>query len=159
MQMFTELGHWLGVPDGDPRAFALFEKHYSYRPYQDGRRRYGYRNRFLIAGPGEKMVLLTTSCDALFVWRKFQSADGQQGVNCAVFRNESPLLSSMLVLEAEQRAWQRWPGERLYTYVDPKSVKSRNPGYCFICAKWRRCGVTKARRLLILEKQPPVEVR
>jgi hypothetical protein len=157
-EMFPELGHWLRVQDGDPRAFWLYERHYSYRPYQDGRRRPGYRNRFLIAGPGEKMVLLTARCDALFVWRKFQNQDGQTGVNCAVFRNEGPILSSLLVLEAEQRAWQRWPGERLYTYVNPISVRSSNPGYCFLCAGWRRCGITKVNKLLILEKQPPVEV-
>jgi hypothetical protein len=96
--------------------------------------------------------LLTVTCDALFVWRKFLSDGGQQGVNCALFRNESPVLSSLLVLEAEQLAWQRWPGERLYTYVNPRAVKSRNPGYCFKAAGWRRCGETK-RHLLILEKQ------
>jgi hypothetical protein len=153
--MFSEFGYWWGVPDGDPRAFALFEKHYSFHDYKDKRRqRYGYRNRFLIAGPGEKMVLLTARCDALFVWRKFQSKDNQQGVNCAVFRNESDVLSSVLIMDAEQHAWSRWPGQRLYTYVDPKSVKSRNPGYCFRCAGWRRCGVTKVNKLWIFEKTP-----
>jgi hypothetical protein len=106
--MFAELGHWFAVKDGDARAFALFRRHYSYHEYQDGRRqRPGYRHRFLMVGPGEKMVLMTVNCDALFVWRKFMSDDGQQGVNCAVFRNESPVLSSLLVLEAEQLAWQR----------------------------------------------------
>lgn len=153
--MFPELGYWLGVPDGDPRAFALYTRHYSYRPYQDGRRRLGYRNRFLIVGPGQKMVLLTADCDALFVWRKFISDNGQTGVNCAVFRNESRILSSLLIREAEYLAWQRWRGERLYTYVDPEKVQSPNPGYTFLCAGWRRCGgTTKERRLLILEKQP-----
>jgi hypothetical protein len=31
-------------------------------------------------------------------------------VNCAVFRNEGPVLSSDLILEAEELAWGRWPG-------------------------------------------------
>jgi hypothetical protein len=57
-------------------------------------------------------------------------------------------------MDAEQHAWSRWPGQRLYTYVDPKSVKSRNPGYCFRCAGWRRCGVTKVNKLWIFEKTP-----
>jgi len=61
--------------------------------------------------------LLTVHCDALFVWRKFLSADRQVGVNCAIFRNESPILSSTLILEAERLAHARWPAERLYTYV------------------------------------------
>jgi len=138
-------GAWLAVPDGDARARALYLRHYSARHYRDGRR------RTLFAGPGEKMVLITQECDALFVWRKFIPADGQQGVNCAVFRNEGPRLSSELILEAEQLAWQRWPGERLYTYVAPSKVRSTNPGYCFIKAGWQRCGYTKG-GLVILEK-------
>lgn len=100
------------------------------------------------------MVLLTELADALFVWRKFISDDGQTGVNCSVFRNESSALSSELILEAEQFAWQRWSGERLYTYVSPLAVKSANPGYCFLMAGWRKCGVTKAKKLLIFEKLP-----
>jgi hypothetical protein len=56
-----------------------------------------------------------------------------------------------LILEAEQIAWKRWHCERFYTYVDQKKVKSINPGYCFICAGWRKCGVTKS-GLLIFEK-------
>ena len=106
MELFS--GYWLSIKDGDPRAYTLFQKHYSYRNYRDGRRRiYGYRNRFLICGPGEKLVLLTADSDALFVWRKFISRDSQTGVNCAVFRNESPTLSSLLIHEACAIAWQR----------------------------------------------------
>jgi hypothetical protein len=99
------------------------------------------------------MVLMTVDCSALFVWRKFIDKSGQAGVNCAVFRNEGGL-SSMLIEEAVSHAWARWPGQRLYTYVDPACVRSENPGYCFIVAGWRRCGFTKKRRLLILEKLP-----
>ncbi len=99
------------------------------------------------------MVLMNGDCTALFVWRKFIDDSGQQGVNCAVFRNEGPVLSSTLILEAEQLAWGRWPGERLYTYVAPQSIRSTNPGCCFKAAGWRRCGQTKG-GLVILEKQP-----
>lgn len=98
------------------------------------------------------MVLLTPHCDALFVWRKFESDDGQEGVNCAVFRNESSQLSSDLILEAEKLAWDKWPNERLYTYVAPKKIRSTNPGYCFLKAGWRKCGVTATHKLIILEK-------
>ena len=96
------------------------------------------------------------NCDALFVWRKFISADGQQGVNCSVFRNESPIQSSLLIREACDFAWRRWPGERLYTYVKAEAVKSINPGYCFIKAGWRKCGITKVNKLLIFEIMPNV---
>lgn len=139
--------YWLGVKDGDPRAYALYQRHYSFRIYKSGR-----RNR-LIAGPGEKMVLLTFQTDALFVWRKFDDMRHEPGVNCAVFRNESRIQSSTLILEAMELAWDRWPGERLYTYVNAKKIKSSNPGYCFKKAGWRSCGLTKG-GLTILEVRP-----
>ncbi len=148
---------WLAVKDGDERAAAIFKRHYSYHQYQDGRRRYGYRNRFLMLGPGEKMVLLSPGCDALFCWRKFIDKSGQIGVNCAIFRNESSVLSSTLILAAEQLAWQRWPGERLYTYVNAGAIASSNPGYCYQKAGWRKCGTTKAKGLIVLEKLPALE--
>jgi hypothetical protein len=145
---------WLTVKDGDERAFALFQRHYSFHVYGDGRRRYGYRNRFLMLGPGEKMVLLSPNCDALFAWRKFIDKSGQTGVNCAIFRNESPVQSSLLIIEAERLAWARWPGQRLYTYVNAGAVASSNPGYCYQMAGWRKCGKSQAKRLIILEKYP-----
>lgn len=113
------------------------------------------RNYSLFCGPGQKMVLLTPCERALFVWRKFKDdcIPKQIGVNCAVFRNEGAGQSSDLIVSADQLAWDRWPGERLYTYVDAKSVKSRNPGYCFIAAGWTPCGYTKG-GLRILEILP-----
>lgn len=135
---------WLPALDGDARARAIFNRHYSRRRYVDGRK------PKLFVGPGEKMVLLTPFCDALFVWRKFRSDDGQPGVNCAIFRNESQYLSSDLIREADDLAWQRWPGERLYTYINPKKIRSTNPGFCFLSAGWKKCGMTKS-GLIILE--------
>src|SRR6266550_4228184 len=82
---------WIRIRDGDPRALALYERHYSCRKYGDGRR------RRLFVGPGEKTVLLTESGDALFAWRRFLSRVRQHGVNAAVFRNEGVLLSSLLI--------------------------------------------------------------
>ena len=100
------------------------------------------------------MVLLTLDSLAVFAWRKFHNQANQTGVNCAIFRNEGPYRSSALILEAEQLAWKRWPGERLYTYVNPRKVQSPNPGYCFKKAGWRFCGISKRRKLHILEKLP-----
>jgi hypothetical protein len=148
MTELNESFRWYSVRDGDAVARGLIKRHYSYHHYRDN------RSRALFVGPGEKMVLLIQDCSALFIWRKFISDDGQRGVNCAVFRNEGTHLSSMLILEAEQLAWQRWPGERLYTYVSPPDIKSVNPGYCFKRAGWRVCGKTKSRGLVILEKSP-----
>lgn len=138
---------WIPVKDGDARALAIYRRHYSCRHYKDGRK------PRLFVGPGEKGVLLTPRCDALFVWRKFIDKSGQQGVNCAVFRNEGPELSSNLIRLACEYAWLKWPGERLYTYVNPAAIKSKNPGFCFLEAGWQRCGVTKG-DLVILECLP-----
>lgn len=142
-------GLWTEVYDGNATAFQLFRRHYS---FSRSKRIPDTETR--IAGPGEKMLLLTADASALFVWRKFISKDDQQGVNCAVFRNESGHLASDLIREAMRLGWERWPGARFYTYVNPRKVRSANPGYCFLRAGWRRCGITKTRRLLVLEATP-----
>ena len=146
LPIFGEI--WVRVRDANPAGQLLHCRHYSKYHYKDGRK----PKRFV--GPGESIVLITEKGDALFVWRRFIDKSGQTGVNCSVFRNESQAQSSKLILEAEKIAWERWPGERLYTYVNPRKVKSTNPGYCFQMAGWTKCGVTKARKLLIFEKYP-----
>lgn len=86
--------HWFSVLQNDARAAALYARHYS--SGKNGRKlslwlRYG------IAGPGETMTLLLVDASALFVWIKQEyRMDDQAGVNCAVFRNESGILSSTL---------------------------------------------------------------
>ena len=144
-------GAWIKTRDADPEARSLFDRHYSRRRYKDGRR----PKKFI--GPGEYICLVTPGYTALFVWRKFISRDNQRGVNCAVFRNESSFLSSALIREAMEIAWERWPGERLYTYVDARKIRSENPGYCFKRAGWKSCGRTKDRGLHILEFNPPTD--
>ena len=144
---------WILSRDGDPLAFALYSRHYSFRRYTDGRRQIpGNRHKRLFVGPGEKMVLITRFFDALFVWRKFIDKSGQEGINCAVFRNESDQLSSDLILDAEHWAALRWPGQRLYTYVNSRKIQSTNPGYCFKQAGWQVIGRTKKLKLHILSK-------
>lgn len=138
---------WIAVKDADARARGILSRHYSFRHYVDGRRPAKF------VGPGEHMVLLTLVCDAVFVWRRFIDRSGQQGVNCAAFRNEGTLLSSDLIHAADTLAFTRWPGERHYTYVNPRKIRSTNPGACFLKAGWKRCGVSKG-GLVILEKFP-----
>ena len=104
------------------------------------------------AGRAKKIVLLSFDRKALFVWRKFRSMDNQKGINCMVFRNETKHRSSLMILEAEKWAVKKWGATRVYTYVNPRKIKSQNPGFCFKKAGWRVCGITKARKLLILEK-------
>lgn len=142
MRLFEGGNVWQMVKDGNPVALNIFKRHYTYK----------VSNSKIFVGPGEKMVLMTLDEKALFVWRKFISDNGQSGINCAVFRNESKHKSSFLILEAEKIAEVRWPGERLYTYVNTTKIKSINPGYCFQMAGWKKSGFTKVNKLLILEK-------
>jgi len=136
--------HWIIGQDGEPELYELYRRHYS-----------SWKNPnpkiALFVGPGEHIVLTLPNRLALFVWRKFIDDSGQTGINCAIFRNESKILSSDLIREADAIADFCWPGERHYTYIWAEAIKSRNPGYCFIQAGWKRCGYTKA-NLHVLER-------
>ena len=152
---------WRDVKDGYPPAARMYRRHYSCYQYKDNRRDDpNDRNRNLILGPCEKRVLMTPFDNALFAWRKFIDDSGQQGINCTVFRNESSLLSSWLIEQAEEIAYARWPGERLYTTVNPSAVISSNPGACFKHAGWQlvrdvdKKPIKTKSGLLILEKHP-----
>jgi len=143
---------WWLTRDGDRACLDLYERHYSARPYRDRRRRRTF------AGPGEKVILRTAAGDAFFVWRQFRddcldprTGAPQAGVNCAAFRNEGTAQSSDLIRQADAIADVCWPDCRHYTYVNPIRVASGNPGYCFLCAGWRRCGRTRS-GLIILER-------
>ena len=138
--------YWYLTSDGDEYCLELYERHYSCKTYADGRK------RKLFVGPGEKLVLRTWEADAMFVWRNFVDDSGQQGINCAVFRNESQAQSSKLIQEADAIADAVWPNQRHYTYVNAQKIKSVNPGYCFKKAGWRECGMTKVNKHIILEK-------
>jgi hypothetical protein len=148
---------WVQTKDGDPIARALFGRHYSYNRKREQISMFWQKNRnyMLIAGPGEKMILLTQDHSALFVWRKFRSMGKQTGVNCAVFRREGGTAqASDLIRAADTLAWARWPGERHYTYVDSRKTRhKRDPGRCFLKAGWNYCGMTKS-GLHILEILP-----
>jgi hypothetical protein len=138
MQLFE--GNWIPVSTSDNRARGLFARHYSFR----------HKGKAIkpstITAPGEHLVLLTQNCDALFVWVAERIRhDNQTGINCAVFRNESKLLASELIKEADALAWVKWPHERLFTYVDGEKInrfndrhkRNRPAGYCFLKAGWR----------------------
>lgn len=143
---------WIRVRDGDPTGLDLFLRHYSAKR--------GERRKIRqFVGPGQKMVLLTADARALFVWRRERPEyrlDGQVGANCVVFRNEGTGAgrSSDLIRAACDLAWERWPLERLYTFVDAVKVRhKRDPGRCFLRAGFNLCGVTQTGKL-ILERNP-----
>jgi hypothetical protein len=118
-----DLLYWMRVSPADKRAFEIFKRHYSYRQWRQRNKKNG--NRFV--GPGEEITLISKDGKALFVWRKEKfRQDNQTGINCAVFRNESKVLSSVLIQQAEGIALDRWPGERLFTF-GKKEITWFNP--------------------------------
>lgn len=145
---------WIEVLDGNDTARAIFDRHYSREAHRD-------RSRTkLIVGPGEKMLLLSADADALCAWRKERHRfDRQQGINCAIYRREGGEPASVQLRKAMTMAWQRWPGERLFTFIDPRRVpptmERGRPiwGFCFYKAGWRFAGLSK-RGLHILEARP-----
>lgn len=128
----------------DQECRLLADRHYSRRTV--GARQFAYS--------GRKLVLRDALGEVLFVWMFPDPAmrmDGQTGYNCAIFRNESSRLASEIILEAERCAIEKWGVNRGYTYVDPAKIRSRNPGYCFKAAGWRRVGESKSRQVLLVK--------
>ena len=127
----------------DPELAVLADRHYS-------RQKVG---SLQFVPPSRCLVLRDAQAAILFVWiwPKIERMDKQVGYNCTLFRNESERLSSEIILEAEDMAFAKWGANRMYTYVDPRKIKSSNPGYCFLKAGWRKAGVSKKGKI-ILEK-------
>lgn len=147
METQTDQPIWWLTKDGDAACYELYERHYSSRKNKNRRKRQ-------FVGPGEHIVLRTEDGDAVFAWRKARfRRDGQVGVECVLFRNESDHESSNLIRQADIVADFCWPGERHYTHVDASKIRSTNPGFCFLRAGWRRTGVRTQSGLIILERE------
>ena len=72
---------------------------------------------------------------------------------CELFRREGGGQASALILEAEALVRGVWPEvRRFFTYVDPARVASPNPGYCFLCAGYRRDGVSASGKLRLVKE-------
>ena len=150
--LFDEQVYWILSHDGNIHARKLADRHYS-------RETKGSKQ---FVGAGEKIVLLSPDGKAVFAWLRSKPEyrlDHIDGVNCTIFRNESPVLSSKLILEAEKFARQRWPGLKLFTYVSKDKVKSKNPGWCFMKAGWKLVGENKKGnlRLFVKDQENTVE--
>ncbi len=108
-------------------------------------------------GPGRVLVLLSE--DGRAVWGAIENLDpaGTRRWRVSIFRNEGPVLSSLLVREATAQTYAWWEshyGERpispLTTEVDPsKTRRKRDPGRCFRKAGWTVIG--ERRGLVVME--------
>lgn len=130
----------------DAEMSMLADRHYS---------RQSVGNRQFLP-PGRTLCIRDAAGQMVFGWNwqyEHKRRDKQTGYCCCLFRNESRRKSSEIILECEQIALKRWGEHRMFTYVDPSKVASRNPGYCFKQAGWDLVKTT-AGGLLLLEKIP-----
>ncbi len=149
MQTFFPFDDLIPLADGESGLRAMVDAHYSARRYRDGRR------PKKVVGPGQYLILSTPCRRFLIIFRvSNRPIAGQMGVYLSFCRNLSPTKTSLLIGTALREAWQRWPGAAVFTFVDPKKVRSPVAGYCFRRAGFRRVGRTK-RGLLILRRRPP----
>lgn len=133
---------WWVSTRADPRGAALADRHYSRKT----------KGAVQFAPPGRCLVLLTSPGDALWVssWPYPEYVKhAWRGVwLCALFRNESPHLSSWLIREAVAATHWRWgqPSDLgMITFVDAGQVRhKRDPGRCFRKAGWQYVGLTKS---------------
>ena len=72
-----------------------------------------------------------------------------------MFRNLSGSLSSELIKTATMNTYDEWikrygamPEERLRTEIGISSVKSKNPGYCYLCAGYTKDRVVRGKLYL-----------
>jgi hypothetical protein len=144
---------WAQVGKFDPRSAALADRHYS-------RRKVG-SPQFM--PPGQTLILLSHDERAVWGWWRphpasgIPSLNGLDGWTCTIFRNESSVLSSELVLDAERALYQSGVDigpDGLLTYVWDSRIRSHNPGYCFKVAGWRRIGCSADGRKTLLHKAP-----
>jgi hypothetical protein len=146
---FLEMDAWIRVTKFDVAACALADRHYS-------RRKIG-SPQFM--PPGQTIVLLGPQ--AVWGWWRPDPSSGIKAMNkldgwtCTIFRNEGPILSSSLVLAAEQfllnSGYSIGP-DGMLTYVWDRKVKSANPGYCFKQAGWHAIGRSADKRKTLLQK-------
>jgi hypothetical protein len=134
---------WSRVPKFHREACLLADRHYS-------RRKPG-TNQFM--PPGETIVLHISG--AVFGWWRpkpgIRAMNGLDGWTCTIFRNETRILSSLLILAAEQFIKECGP-DGLITYVHDGKVRSVNPGACFKAAGYRRMGRSRDGRKTLLQK-------
>ena len=139
--MFLPFADIIVTKDGDPECRAMADRHYSRKS----------KGASLFVGPGKKIVLRNPEGTWLFVWRNSEKRlDGQSGWECTIFRNESSLLSSEII-----RGCEAYVSGRKYTYVNPRKVRSSNPGFCFLCNGWVKAGISKDKKLILLVKEIP----
>lgn len=146
MSYVTQYGPWAKTHKGDQACRMLADRHYSRQTIGDKQ----------FCRPGKNLVLRTPGADAVWVTWKGIRDDGLEALECTIFRNESPHLSSDMIRYAIAATIEKWgglPRDGLITYVDEDKVRSSNPGFCFLKAGFKKIGRSKVRGLLLFQYQ------
>jgi len=131
---------WSHIPIEDPRAAALADRHYS-------RQTVGAKG-FVPAG--ERFALWHEDDGGCAVWAVCRNMDpvGTIQWRNTIFRNESAMLSSELIIDATRTTYELWmrryhalPSEPLTTEIDVAATRARRsrtspPGICYLKAGW-----------------------
>jgi hypothetical protein len=126
---------WRRTGKFDPIAASLADRHYSRRTIGSPQ----------IMPPGQTIILVSHDHRAVFGWWRpdplsgIKAMNGLDGWTCTIFRNESDVLSSLMILDAEKAISEFGYGcgpDGLLTYVWDARIRSVNPGYCFKRAGW-----------------------
>ena len=144
---------WVRTTKFDKRGASLADRHYS-------RRKVG-SPQFM--PPGQTIVLVPEDEGYPAVWGWWRphpsfsktAMNGLNGWTCTIFRNEGDVLSSELILGAEEALMEYADDcgpDGMLTYVFDKKVASANPGYCFKKAGWRKIGRSADNRKTLLQK-------
>jgi hypothetical protein len=139
---------WNRVHKGHREAVLLADRHYS--------RRSPGAPQFM--PPGQTIVLHISG--AVFGWWRphptsgIRAMNGLDGWTCTIFRNETRILSSLLILAAEEFIEDCGP-DGLITYVWDRKIRSVNPGACFKAAGYRRTGRSADNQKTLLQKPWP----
>jgi hypothetical protein len=163
---------WLLTNKGDQQCRILADRHYSRQtPGHPAFTRPGYNMVLWLEGPKGQ---------ATWVWfrPKWESGikgtmrkDGLFAIECTLFRNESGLLSSDLIIAAESAllTWERamdvpWPDGAITgincTATQRRRSKHVPPGYCYLMAGWKPFNHNKSNRAdewlrLTMDEFPP----
>ena len=135
--------HWTLTWRADPEVAAMADRHYS-------RKTPGAAQ---FTPPGRVLVLKTPTACWATSWPRFgPEVEWKGGLICTLFRNEGDVLSSELIREALAATRWTWPDSLehgMWTFIDPRRVRSRNPGYCFKAAGFERFGLTKSGHVVL----------
>lgn len=141
LKLFVSGKYWTQSSTSDQIARKLADRHYS-------RQKVG---SYRFTPPGATLILVGENKLWAVVVSKYRQDNLAGTIVCTIFRNESDILSSELIIEATQLSLEHFKQSIVYTYIDPTKIKSVNPGCCFFKAGYIKAGYSKKKKLLLLK--------